>query len=123
MSEQTLNGKHAKSLAKPVYIDNLDPKDYVIIDVRGKDEYDDVHIKGAINLDEMDDIESKVKSTKDKKVLIQCRRGGRAAKVGTHLVEKGYDVYYFDDLFSKFYDRDNITLEGKNIDSLRNLSY
>ncbi|PAF45389.1 hypothetical protein BKH40_03630 [Helicobacter sp. 11S02629-2] len=118
-----MNGKNAKSLAKPVYIDGFNPKDYLIIDVRDKDEYDKVHIKGVTNLDEMDDIEAKVKANQDKKILIQCRRGGRAAKVGTHLVEKGYDVYYFDDLFSKFYDKDNITLEGNDVDSLRNLSY
>jgi len=55
-------------------------KDYVILDVRTKEEFDSGHIKGAINIDFYNSNfkEELNKLDKNKKYLIYCRSGARS---------------------------------------------
>lgn len=78
--------------------DNLNPLDevinknnYVIIDVRTIDEYNNGHLKGAINIP-YNEIEN-LNVSKDKDVLVYCASGKRSSIAYNKLVSLGYNVY------------------------------
>lgn len=116
-------GKKNKSLAKAAYIEEINKDDFVIIDIRDRDEIEEARIRDILYIQDVEvikEIAQENKENKEKKVLIHCRRGGRAAAMGTKLVEMGCDnIYYFDDSFARFYEKFEII--GINRDSLRNL--
>lgn len=65
---------------------------YVIVDVRNQDEFDAVHIPGAILLP-LPEIGAKAEQLlKDKKqlILVHCRSGVRSKKAAQILVDLGY---------------------------------
>jgi rhodanese-related sulfurtransferase len=66
--------------------------DYVIIDVRTKEEYDEEHIKDAINIP-YEEIAEKINTTKDKMIFVYCYSGGRSKIAYDSLVAMGYTVY------------------------------
>lgn len=71
----------------------IEKKIGVVFDVRTKEEYDDGHIEGAINLDSVTFSPAKVSQyVKDKQtpILIYCRSGRRATGVGQALARDGY---------------------------------
>lgn len=72
--------------------------EFIILDVRSKDEYDEGHIENAILLP-VDNIENEagpVIGGKDKTVLVYCRSGNRSKMASAKLVELGYtDVRNF----------------------------
>lgn len=72
--------------------------DYIILDVRNRDEYDEGHIANAVLLP-VDNIEKEagpVIGGKDKTVLVYCRSGNRSKMASAKLVELGYsDVRNF----------------------------
>ena len=66
--------------------------DYVIIDVRTKEEYEEEHIKDAINIP-YEEIADKINTTKDKMIFVYCYSGGRSKIAYDSLVAMGYTVY------------------------------
>ena len=71
-------------------------KEFVILDVRTKEEYDDGHIPGAklfpvqvltMKLDELDEY-------KDKPVLVYCASGGRSPRAVETLVNNDFKKIY-----------------------------
>ena len=64
---------------------------YVIVDVRTKEEYNTSHIKGAINIP-YDEIDENTKLDKTKTILVYCRSGVRSSKAYNTFKNLGYDV-------------------------------
>ncbi len=64
----------------------------VVLDVRTKEEYEEKHIKRAINIP-LDDISS---ITLDKKttIYVYCQSGARSKEASNKLVEMGYTNIY-----------------------------
>lgn len=67
-------------------------KDYIIIDVRTKEEYESGHIKGAINIP-VDAINS-IDIDKTKKIIVYCKSGKRSNNAANILLNKGYKYIY-----------------------------
>lgn len=67
-------------------------ENFVILDVRTRDEYQEGHIKGSILLpvDEVKEKVTKILSDKDQKLYIYCRSGGRSAKAASEMKKLGY---------------------------------
>ena len=63
----------------------------IIIDVRTKEEYEEGHIKGAINIP-YDQIDENIKLDKTQKLKVYCKSGKRSAIAYEKLKELGYDV-------------------------------
>lgn len=67
-------------------------KDYVILDVRTKEEFDKSHIKGAVLIPDYE-IEQRAKSIltdKEQLILVYCRSGRRSKNAASKLVALGY---------------------------------
>ena len=75
-------------------IKNIQTADnYIILDVRTQEEYNEKHIVGSI-LIPYDKISAQtVKIDKDKTILVYCRSGKRAATALEKLKELGYTAY------------------------------
>lgn len=81
-------------------IDTLEAKEiinndnYIIIDVRTEEEYNEEHIKDSINipLDIIDTIEDRV--AKSVEVIVYCRSGNRSKQAADRLIELGYTKVY-----------------------------
>ena len=115
-------GKNNKSLAKALYIEDMNLTDYIVIDIRNPDEVCEARIKGVPNIREIHAIYNLSQDNLDKKILIHCKRGGRACEMGSELVKLGCEnIYFFDDTFSRFYEKFEIV--GTSPDSLKNLRY
>lgn len=70
-------------------------KKYMIIDLREKQEYEDYHIKNAVNIEydyfmEIDDYDRII--DKNKNVILYCDRGGRSIYAAKKLEMLGYHV-------------------------------
>ncbi|MCX4365353.1 MAG: rhodanese-like domain-containing protein [Bacilli bacterium] len=65
---------------------------YIIVDVRTKEEYEEEHIKDAINIP-LDEIDENISLDKSKTILVYCRSGARSEKAFAKLLNLGYDVY------------------------------
>ena len=65
---------------------------YIIVDVRTKEEYDESHVKGAINIP-YDEIDEKTNLDKTKTILVYCKSGNRSTKAFDTLTSLGYNVY------------------------------
>ena len=66
--------------------------DYVILDVRTREEYDQGHIPGALLIPDYE-IKAKaedVLTDKDQQILVYCRSGRRSKNAAQSLVELGY---------------------------------
>ncbi len=73
-------------------------EDYVIIDARTQEEYDEGHIEGAIMIPEYEIAQRAEKELPDKKqlILVYCRSGRRSKIAAEELVKLGYtNVYEF----------------------------
>ena len=70
----------------------LDSKNYIIVDVRTEDEYNEGHVKGAINIP-YDTIDKNVDLDKDKTILVYCKSGKRSGIAYDKLTDLGFDVY------------------------------
>lgn len=72
--------------------------DYILLDVRTDEEYNEGHIDGAILIPDYE-ISARVEDElpdKDATILIYCRSGRRSANVANELTELGYtNVYDF----------------------------
>ncbi|MEE1078453.1 MAG: rhodanese-like domain-containing protein [Agathobacter sp.] len=66
--------------------------DYVIVDVRRKDEYDSGHIPNAINIpnESIQDFEIAELPDKEQVIYVYCRSGNRSKQAAQKLVDQGY---------------------------------
>lgn len=67
-------------------------KEYVVLDVRNKDEYDEIHVRGAINIP-VDNIDESIELDKNKNIFVYCKSGKRSAMAFEKLKSLGYIVY------------------------------
>ena len=67
-------------------------EDYIILDVRTKEEYDQGHIPGAIVIshEEIEEKAEDVLTDKDQLILVYCRSGRRSKIAAEALVDLGY---------------------------------
>ena len=67
-------------------------QDYVILDTRAQEEYDESHIPGAILIphDEILQKAEAVLTDKDQLILVYCRSGRRSKLAAADLVKLGY---------------------------------
>lgn len=70
----------------------LAENNYVIVDVRTKEEYEESHIVDAINIP-YDDISEKTDLDKNKTILVYCKSGNRSSIAFKTLTTLGYKVY------------------------------
>ncbi|MGZ8527075.1 MAG: rhodanese-like domain-containing protein, partial [Kaistella sp.] len=69
----------------------LDKEDVQIVDVRGKTEYEEGHVKGAENHFVGTLPQNLDKISKDKQVVIHCQSGDRSAIAYSLLKKNGFD--------------------------------
>ena len=80
------------------YIDNnaidsiIKEGNYIIVDVRTKEEYEESHVKGAINIP-YDEIEENTDLDKTKTIMVYCKSGKRSNKAYNTLISLGYNAY------------------------------
>lgn len=74
------------------YKEIMQEKDYLIIDVRTKEEYSESHVKGAINIP-YDEINKDSDIPKDKTIFVYCKSGARSKIAYTTLKELNFEVY------------------------------
>jgi len=73
-------------------------ENYIILDVRTKEEFDEKHIPGAINIanEVIHQDQSKNLPDKDQLIFVYCRSGNRSKQASEKLVKQGYtNVYEF----------------------------
>ena len=64
-------------------------QDAFLIDIRQKEEYEEGHIKGAVNLP-FETFDMKGKFPREKTLIIYCNRGGSSMMVAKELAKRGY---------------------------------
>ncbi len=70
----------------------IEKGNYVIIDVRTKEEYEISHIKGAINIP-YDEISENINLDNHKTILVYCQSGRRSQIAWDSLNKLGYTTY------------------------------
>ena len=67
-------------------------KDYIILDVRTREEYDEKHIPGAllIPVEEIEEQAAEKLPNKDQLILVYCRSGNRSKTASEALEKLGY---------------------------------
>ena len=90
-----INKKYKRDI-KEVNFSEINPNEYIVIDVRSKREFKEGHLNGAINIplpEIKKSIEQYVRNKQDR-ILIYCQYGIRSKKAAKVLDELGYtDVY------------------------------
>ena len=114
-------GRNNKSLARAIYIEEMNLEDFFVVDIREEDEALAARIRGVPNIREPQAICNLAMDFPDKRFLIHCKRGGRASRMGNILVEMGCkNIYFFDDLFSRFYEKFEVV--GQDKDCMRSMA-
>lgn len=88
--------KKYKRDIKEVNYNEINIKEYILIDVRSRREFKEYHLDNAVNIPLLD-IKRKIElyvRQKDKKILIYCEYGGRSAKAVKILNDLGYINVY-----------------------------
>ena len=67
--------------------------DGIIIDVRNPEEYKSKHVKGAIPLNEMENIKNEIIDP-DEVILLYCKTGKRSRMAKGILLQEGYENVY-----------------------------
>lgn len=70
----------------------MSENDYIIIDVRTKSEYEQLHVVDALNIP-YDDIDENINIDKDTVILVYCQSGNRSHMAYNVLTNLGYTVY------------------------------
>lgn len=70
-------------------------KDYLIIDIREKIDFDTFHIQDAIHIQDITRISYIAKENQDKKILLYCYHGNTARYYTQHLINAGFTNIYF----------------------------
>lgn len=70
--------------------------DYVLVDCREQDEWDQGHLPGAkfMPLSQWPEVSKELESAKNKKVVIQCRSGKRSFNACMNLMDRGFEDLY-----------------------------
>jgi hydroxyacylglutathione hydrolase len=71
-----------------------DPKHTLLLDVRGKAEFEEGHVRGAKNLPYTHLAKRLAEVPRDRKVLVYCRTDNRSAIASALLQSQGYDVLH-----------------------------
>lgn len=73
----------------------IEKENAILIDVRSKEEYENKHIDGSINID-VNDIETVEEIYKDKNrpIILYCRSGNRSMQAANKLIKMGYTKIY-----------------------------
>ena len=79
---------------KEVSLENIDLRDYFIIDVRSKREYEEGHLNGAINLPSFNIKRNIDKINTNKKILVYCQSGERSKKALKTIEDYGIKNVY-----------------------------
>ncbi|MCH7665895.1 MAG: MBL fold metallo-hydrolase [Acidobacteria bacterium] len=105
-SPQVLENLEGLVSTEVIDFDDLDgirrEEDSLVLDVRAASEYEAYHVPEAMNvahtrlLDRLDEI------SKDRKLLVHCGSGSRAAAASALLERKGFDVGFVDDIISNY---------------------
>lgn len=74
------------------YKEIMKQNEYVIVDVRTEEEYNEEHVKGAINIP-VDTIDENIELDKDKMIFVYCRSGNRSNLASAKLENIGYKTY------------------------------
>ncbi len=81
-----------KEIATQTLDQIIESNNYQIVDVRTKEEYDEGHVKGAINIP-YDEIDENTNLNKNKTIMVYCKSGKRSSIAYNTLKNLGYDVY------------------------------
>lgn len=65
-------------------------EDVIILDVRTKEEYEEGHIKGAVNVPNEEIASTTLPYAKDDRIFVYCRSGNRSKQAAEKLVKLGY---------------------------------
>lgn len=76
---------------KDVY-EIMEDNEYIIVDVRTEEEYEELHIKDSINIP-YDEIDNDVDLDKSKIIFVYCKSGRRSEIAFNTLIDLGYTVY------------------------------
>jgi rhodanese-related sulfurtransferase len=70
--------------------------EFILVDVRTQEEYDEGHIEGALllPLDQLETLSEEQLTDKDATILVYCRSGSRSAQASKILVDLGYQNVY-----------------------------
>lgn len=95
----------------------LELEDVQLIDVRTPQEFDEIRIANAQNIDFQSPTfdEDITKLDKDKPVILYCRSGGRSAKCAKKMKDAGFKkIYDLEGGISKWKHSDKIKIEVKS---------
>lgn len=85
--QKTTDGSKDEALEKIVMEEN-----YVVLDVRTKEEYEEGHVVDAIHIP-YDEINEDISLDKSKIIIVYCRSGRRSGIATTTLEKLGYEVF------------------------------
>ena len=74
------------------YDEIISKNNYIVVDVRTKEEYDESHVIGSINIP-YDQINEQTTLDKTKTIMVYCKSGIRSNKAYSTLKSLGFDVY------------------------------
>lgn len=84
--------------------------DYILLDVRTQEEFDQAHIEGAVLIPD-NEIKNKAETElpdKDARILVYCRSGRRSEESAKQLISMGYtNIYDFGGIIDWPYDTVN----------------
>lgn len=75
-------------------VKELQKQGALIIDVRSTQEYEEVHIQGAISIPVYEMERNVYGWAKDKTIVVYCTNGGRSKKAQIYLEKQGYTNVY-----------------------------
>jgi len=97
--EGTSNAVEGKAEVIPISVERVyeiisNGEDYIILDVRTPEEFNEAHIEGVM-LIPVDTLEDRLNELpKDKPIITYCKVGGRSATAAAILVENGFTQVY-----------------------------
>lgn len=95
----------------------LEQEDVQVIDVRSAEEYDEVHIVNAQNIDINSPTfdEDIIGLDKERPIILYCKGGGRSAKCAKKMQDAGFEkIYDLEGGISRWEHSDKIDLEVKS---------
>jgi rhodanese-related sulfurtransferase len=116
MPSQAPTGVYQKISAEEAYQMMEDSDDYILLDVRTEEEFEEARIEGAVLLPdyEVQDKAEKQLPDKDATILVYCRSGRRSAIAAEQLIDLGYTgVYDFGGIIDWPYDTVSGEMKGE----------